>query len=300
MGRVRFGLYLPQMRMPYDTILERVQIAERAGFDSVWLMDHFAPPMAVEQPSLEGWTLASALAARTETIRLGHLVLCASYRHPALLAKMAATLDVISGGRLELGLGWGSCEDEMRRCGTYEPPRRRAERLAETLAILEGLFTGDFFTYHGEHYQLEEAVCRPTPVQPRIPIHLGGKGRKLTLPLVRRYADWWNCPPYGVDEFDDLRRHAGAVRISVQRPIGLVVDEARRDDTLAVAQRRFGWWGGLVSGSAQEVVAALEADVERGVELFVCQFSDFATPETIECFAAEVIPRLTQATLMHN
>lgn len=300
MDHLGFGLYLPQMRMSYDTIVERVQVAERAGFDSVWLMDHFTPPQAAEQPSLEGWTLASALAARTETIRLGHLVLCASYRHPALLAKMAATLDLISGGRLELGLGWGSCEEEMRRHGIYEPPRRRAERLGETLEILERLFTGDFVTYHGEYYQLEEAVCRPTPVQRRIPVHLGGKGSALTVPLVRRYADWWNCPCYGVDDFDDLRRQVGEVRISVQRPIGLVLDERRREETLAVADRRFGWWGGLLSGSPDEVAAELRADVERGVELFICQFSDFAAPETIECFADEVIPRVTQVARMRG
>src|SRR3954469_22860403 len=94
--------------MSFDVILERTLAAEAAGFDSVWLMDHLAAPAAPDQDTFEGWTLAAALAARTTTIRIGHLVTCDPFRHPAVLAKMAATVDVISGGRLELGIGWGS------------------------------------------------------------------------------------------------------------------------------------------------------------------------------------------------
>ena len=100
--------------MSFERIVERTLAAEAAGFDSVWLMDHLAAPMAPEVDTLEGWTVASALAARTSTIRIGHLVLCDPFRHPALLAKMAASLDVISDGRLELGLGWGSVPRRAR------------------------------------------------------------------------------------------------------------------------------------------------------------------------------------------
>src|SRR5262245_45041864 len=112
-----FGLFLPQLRMSFDTIVERTLAAEAAGFDSVWLMDHMAPPGMPHHDSFEGWTLASALAARTSTIRIGHLVTCAPFRHPALLAKMAATVDVLSDGRLDLGLGWGSVPAELRTFG---------------------------------------------------------------------------------------------------------------------------------------------------------------------------------------
>src|SRR5882757_9615416 len=111
-----FGLYLPQLRMSFDRIVERTLAAEAAGFDSVWLMDHLVAPRAPEVDTFEGWTIATALAARTSTIRIGHLVLCDPFRHPVLLAKMAATFDVISNGRLELGIGWGSVPDEPRAC----------------------------------------------------------------------------------------------------------------------------------------------------------------------------------------
>src|SRR5437660_5104411 len=146
------------MRMPFATIEARVRAAEEAGFHSAWFMDHLAPPGLPQHDSFEGWTLASALAVRTETIHLGHLVLCDPFRHPALLAKMAATLDVISGGRLELGIGWGSVDAELRQFGFQPgPPAVRAARLGETLEILERLFTGERATFEGEHYRLHDA-----------------------------------------------------------------------------------------------------------------------------------------------
>ena len=125
-----FGLYLPQLRMSFDRVLERTLAAEAAGFDSVWLMDHLTAPAAPEVDTLEGWTVASALAARTSKIRIGHLVLCDPFRHAVLLAKMAATLDVISGGRLDLGIGWGSVPAELEtlrvRARTAGRARRRS------------------------------------------------------------------------------------------------------------------------------------------------------------------------------
>ncbi len=127
-GRERecwFGLFLPQLRMSFATILERTLAAEAAGFDSVWLMDHLAAPALPETDTLEGWTLASALAVRTSSIRIGHLVTCDPFRHPAVLAKMAATVDVLSDGRLELGLGWGSVERELETFGFGNACRRR-------------------------------------------------------------------------------------------------------------------------------------------------------------------------------
>lgn len=288
-----FGVFLPQIRMSFATIEQRARAAETVGFHSVWLMDHLATPAGPEHDCLEGWTVASALAARTETIRIGHLVLCNQFRHPALLAKMAATLDVISGGRLELGIGWGSVETELRAFGIGdEPPTVRAARLAETLEILDLLFTGEPVSYDGAYYRLEGAVARPRPLQDRIPIHLGGAGPKLTMPLVARFADWWNCPSYGVDRLGELRPQAGKSRLSVQHVIGLAPSRATRRETIALAERRFGGWGGLVCGTADEVAAALARERDAGVELLILQFSDFGTPETLELFAEEVMPAL--------
>ena len=296
MGEPWFGLYLPQLRMPFDRIVERTRAAEDSGFDSVWLMDHFTAPAAPEVDTYEGFTVATALAARTETIRFGHLVLCDPFRHPVLLAKMAATLDVISGGRLELGVGWGSVPAELQTYGFGpEPAAVRAAKLRETLEILELMFAGETFDYDGAHFRLQAAIGRPVPAQAHLPVHIGGGGPKLTMPLVAEFADWWNCPGYALDRLDDLRAQAGDARISTQHPIGLAPDAAARDDAIATVNRRFGSWGGVIAGTADEVARDLAAEVQRGVEGFVLQFSDFGTPETIRRFMTEVAPAVRAA-----
>lgn len=292
----RFGLFVPQLRQTIGQIEETVRAAESLGFHSVWFMDHLAAPAAPEHDTLEGWTVASALARRTERIHLGHLVLADPFRHPALLAKMAATLDVISDGRLELGLGWGSVPDELRRFGFgVEPARQRALRLAETIEILRLMFTGQPFDFEGRFFQLHEAIGRPTPVAGSIPIHIGGVGRRFTLPLVRRYADWWNCPSYGVADLAELAPLAGPARISVQHPIGLATKRTAVEEVQELATRRFGSWGGLVTGTAREVVEALLADVALGAELFILQFHDFNALPTLKHFAREVVPAVQAA-----
>jgi alkanesulfonate monooxygenase SsuD/methylene tetrahydromethanopterin reductase-like flavin-dependent oxidoreductase (luciferase family) len=293
---VWFGVFLPQLRMSFDTILERTLAAEAAGFDSIWLMDHLAAPAAPEWDTLEGWTLAAALAARTTRTRLGHLVTCDPFRHPAVLAKMAATVDVLSGGRLELGLGWGSVDAELRTFGIDTGPAPdRAARLRETLEILPRMFAGEPFDYGGAHYRLEGALGRPVPVQDRIPIHVGGAGPKLTMPLVREFADWWNCPSYAADRLGELRPQAGSARVSVQHPVGLAAGDADRDEVAGVVHRRFGGWGGVVTGAPSEVSDALVADVELGARGFVLQFHDFGSTATLERFMTEVAPAVRAA-----
>ena len=286
-----FGLYLPQLRMSFGRMLDRTLAAEAAGFDSVWLMDHFAAPMAPEVDTFEGWTIATALAARTSTIRFGHMVLCDPFRHPVLLAKIAASFDVISNGRLELGIGWGSVPEELHTFGFGpDAPATRAAKLRESLEIVELMFSGGTFDYAGEHFTLHGATGRPVPVQSRVPIHIGGGGPKLTMPIVEHYADWWNCPGYALDRLEELRPLAGNARVSVQHPIGLATSAADRDETIETAHRRFGSWGGVIAGTAEEVAAAISTEVDNGVEGFVCQFSDFGTPETVERFMREVVP----------
>jgi alkanesulfonate monooxygenase SsuD/methylene tetrahydromethanopterin reductase-like flavin-dependent oxidoreductase (luciferase family) len=206
---------------------------------------------------------------------------------------MAATLDVLSGGRLELGLGWGSVESELVDFGFGSlGPRARSDRLGETLTILSLLWSGEPVSFSGSWWALNDAVCLPKPVHGRVPVHIGGAGERLTMPLVRDHADWWNCPSYGLDRFDSLRRLAGSARVSVQHPIALAPSSADRDEVVATAQRRFGSWGGLVAGTPDEVVAELRQEVDLGVELFICQFTDFGRPETIRLFADEVLPAL--------
>jgi alkanesulfonate monooxygenase SsuD/methylene tetrahydromethanopterin reductase-like flavin-dependent oxidoreductase (luciferase family) len=293
---VWFGLFLPQLRMSFDTILERTLAAERAGFDSVWLMDHLTAPAAPEWDTLEGWTLAAGLATRTNRIRLGHLVTCDPFRHPAVLAKMAATVDVLCNGRLELGIGWGSVDEELRTFGIDAGAApERAARLRETLEILPRMFAGEPFDHSGEYFRLEGACGRPVPVQPRIPVHIGGAGPRLTMPLVRDFADWWNCPSYAADRLAELRPLAGDARASVQHPVGLAASADERERVDEIVARRFGSWGGVVSGTPSEVAGALTADVELGARGFVLQFHDFGTPATLERFMGEVAPAVRAA-----
>ena len=279
--------------MSFDRILERTLAAEAAGFDSVWLMDHFTAPMAPEVDTYEGWTVATALAARTSTIRIGRLVLCDPFRHPVLLAKFAATFDVVPNGRLELGIGWGSVPDELRTFGFGpEPAARRAAKLRETLEILDLMFAGERFDYDGTYVKLHGAQGRPVPVQEHIPVHIGGGGPQLTMPLVRDHADWWNCPGYALDRLDELRPLAGDARLSAQHPIGLAPNPTARDETIAQVHKRFGSWVGVIAGTVDEVAAGLRLDVATGIEGFVCQFSDFGTVETINRFMCDVVPQV--------
>lgn len=139
MKRPEIGVYLPHMGLSYEDVLRRTRRCDELGIDSLWLYDHLYAPGMPDRPSLEAWTLATALLSNTERIRIGHMVLCNQFRHPVMLAKMATTLDQISGGRLTLGIGSGSLADEHERArlpwGTFG---ERSERLAETLELLAG------------------------------------------------------------------------------------------------------------------------------------------------------------------
>jgi alkanesulfonate monooxygenase SsuD/methylene tetrahydromethanopterin reductase-like flavin-dependent oxidoreductase (luciferase family) len=288
----RFGVYLPQVSASAPDLERRVLAAEGQGFDSVWFLDHLAAPAMPWADCYEGWTVASYLAARTSRIRLGHLVLCDAFRAAPLLAKMTATLDVLSGGRLELGLGWGSVAEELRSWGFgADAPAVRARRMRETLTVLELLWSGEPVTWRGEQVQLDDVTSRPRPVAGKVPIHIGGAGPTLTMPIVAEYADWWNCPSYALDRWQELRPLAGSrVRVSTQRPIGLVPSSARREEVAAVAHRRFDAWGGLLVATPDELAARLRAERDQGVDMWILQFSDFAQPETLELFMREVAP----------
>ena len=288
----QFSLFIPQMRMDMGTIQERVRAAEVCGFHKIDLMDHLNPPLLPASPMYDAFVTAAAVASWTERVRIGHMVLCGQFRHPALLAKMIVSLDHFSSGRFDLGIGWGSVPDELGRFGIGdEPPAVRAARLRETLEVVQALLTGEPVDYQGRFFQLNNAQQQPTPVNSHIPILIGGAGRKLTMPLVRDFADWWNCPVYGVADLADLIPLAGNARLSIQRAIGLAPSTATRDEVVATAQRRFNDWA-LLAGTPDEIAEGLQADREMGAEQFVLQFTDFATPQTLNLFAKEVIPAI--------
>jgi len=288
-----FWLYLPQMRMSFATITERARAAEQAGFDGIALMDHLAPPGLPTADMYDAITTAAAIAMGTTRLKIGHLVLCSSFRHPSVLAQEMVSLDHLSGGRCELGIGWGSVPGELTRFGLpLAASADRAARLGEYLEITEALFTGQPVDFEGEFFTLHGAQLSPRPLAGRIPVVIGGGGSRLTMPLVARYADWWNCPGYAFDRLDQLRPLAGTARISTQHPVGLAATAEDVPVATALAERRFGGWGGLITGTAADIAGRLAGLADRGVERFYLQFSDFGTPGTLDRFGDEVIPQL--------
>jgi F420-dependent oxidoreductase-like protein len=204
-------------------------------YDAAWTFDHFYPIGSNDQsgPCLEGWTILSVLAGLTKRLRLGVLVSANLYRHPALLANMAATLDVASEGRLEIGLGAGWNQMETAAYGLDLPAlTERFDRLAEACEIIDSMLTKPTTTFSGRYYQLTDARCEPKPVQsPRPPIVIGGGGERRTLRIAARWADQWNLPGGTLDVFRHklqvLREHClavgrdtSAVEPSIQIPAG--------------------------------------------------------------------------------
>jgi alkanesulfonate monooxygenase SsuD/methylene tetrahydromethanopterin reductase-like flavin-dependent oxidoreductase (luciferase family) len=178
---------------PWPELAAQWTWLERIGFDSLWLADHYVPPFKLDGPIFEPWTLLAGLALATERVRLGVLVSCNTFRDPPLLAKEAVTVDHISGGRLEFGLGAGWFEPEHEMFGIPFPATAElVGRFKEAVEICHLLFTQDLTTYEGTYYQVREAPFRPPPLQrPRIPFTLAAHGPRM-MRIVARYADRWN------------------------------------------------------------------------------------------------------------
>ena len=281
-----FHLFLPQMRMTHDAIVERARAAEAAGFTGIAFMDHLAPPMADDQDMWEAMSVAGWVLAHTTTLTVSHLVLCDAMRHPAMLARQVTSLDHASGGRFELGIGWGSVPEELATfgVGSTEAPER-VGRLAESLAIMRALWSGEPVDFEGEHFRLKGAQQRPVPTR-TIPITIGGTGRR-TLSLVREYADWWNVPLHQLDRLDERRAQAGNARVSMQQMMALVPTESDRERVRTTALRRFGGMGPII-GSEAELVDHFGGLIDRQVERFYVWFADFAPPATLDLFAGVV------------
>jgi len=224
LNKIKFGVFLPFYAFKFDETdpsshFDRVRNIvleiERLGYDSVWLDDHL---MFEKSPVLECWTTITALSSITAKIRLGTMVLCNSFRNPALLAKMAATLDVISKGRLEFGIGAGVQRDEHSAYGIpFLQPRDRVSRMKEAVEIIKKLWTQEKASYKGKYYRINEAVCEPKPAQkPHPPITIGGSGEKLTLKVAAQHADrcdWGYIPSLELykRKLDVLESHCRAV-----------------------------------------------------------------------------------------
>src|SRR6478609_7438827 len=199
---MRFGLDIAQQRVPWSEVASRAKFADELGFDGIWGFDHFQP-MYGEGPGecFEGNTTLAALTGLTERVRLGLLVTGMTYRHPAVFAAEALTIDHASGGRLELSYGAAWFEDEHRQLGIPFPATKdRIDAFEEAVQIVRGLLTTDAFTFEGTHFQVHDATLRPRPVQqPHPPIWIGGSGEKRMMPICARYADVWHS--YGPPDY---------------------------------------------------------------------------------------------------
>jgi alkanesulfonate monooxygenase SsuD/methylene tetrahydromethanopterin reductase-like flavin-dependent oxidoreductase (luciferase family) len=310
MSKPEIGVFLPQMGFTFEAMLHRATRCDDLGIDSIWLYDHLYGPGAPDYPSLEAWTLATALLSRTGRIRVGHMVLCNQFRHPAVLAKMATTLDQISAGRLQLGIGSGSLEDEHTRSGLeWGSFAQRSARLGETLEILHQAFANERIDFEGRHFRVRDMPIKPGPAQlPRPPIIVGGVGEKYTLPLVARYADVWNVPTYALGELEhkisvlrsiceDIDRDPDTIVLSIEAVMALAPDDASLPSVRQLAEKRFGipafglHEGGLI-GTPSAIVDRLHQLVDLGFGQIVLFTHDRGSDETLELLASKVIARL--------
>jgi len=251
-AKIRFGVQTGLANVPWDHLLDFWQFLDReTAFDNVWTFDHFVAPMPGQDPGtdcLEGWTALAAAAQATERIRLGCLVTGNTYRHPAVLAKMAATVDHISRGRLEFGIGTGWHEAEHNAYGIPFPSiKERSDRLEEAVQLIRLLFQAEGpVDFQGKYYQLKQAPFAPRPVQrPNPPIFIGGGGEKRTLRTVARYGDAINVVgtldfvkhKIGVLEQHcaDVGRDPNEITKSMCGPLLLYDDEARSQQARVAA-----------------------------------------------------------------
>lgn len=316
---MRFGLSLPHygFSLPegdpisFEAVAVWATRAEAAGFDSVWVSDHFfysfarygADPAPIA--ALEPMTACAGLAAATHRVRLGALVLCSSFRHPALVAKMATTIDGISGGRLDLGVGAGWLEEEFTAFGYGQTPKgERFAALEETLGVLSALATGQPVTFDGPRVSLREARLLPAPVQPHVPVWVGGKGGPRLLDLAARFADGWNAAwRWAPDAYaqkaaaartacEEFGRDPGTFRLSVGLYTMVGEDEGAARSAFergraampggALDRESYdAWRADTLSGTPEQVIERISAFEEEGVEEIVIApwVLPFAIPE---------------------
>ena len=299
--KIRFGLFSPQAGLSFKALLDRASTIERLGYHSIWLVDHFWNRGVPDADVLECTTAMSALCAATTKLRVGSLVLCNSFRNPGMLAKVLSSIDNISGGRVEIGLGAGWMDEEYRAYG-YEFPTMgaRLRQLEEGVQILKAMLTAKQASFAGRYYTVADAYNSPQPVQkPHPPITIGGSGEKVMLKIVAKYADRWNClAGYRSFEqkFNSLKQHCDAVgrdiksiNISEQLEVCIGTNEAEIEEKWKIAQR-LPFWRTAIKGTPPQVIEQLRDRQKRGIEFFTVIFGDLNSPQSIDLFAREVMP----------
>jgi F420-dependent oxidoreductase-like protein len=316
-SRVIFGAFVPQgWKMELSGIdgadakwakaVEVAQLAERLGYDSVWLYDHVHNvPRPAHETVFECWTTIAAISQVTSRVRLGQMVGCNSYRQPSLLAKITSTVDVISGGRLDWGIGAGWYENEYKGYGfDFPPPRERIGRLRECVEIVRAMWTQPETTYRGKYYETHRANCDPKPLQqPHPPIWIGGGGEQLTLRVVARLGD---CANFGGQP--EEWRHKRAVLKEHCAEVGRDEEEIRKTwspevfvrsteaEVRAAGSRSVwhepvaSWRAGNLVGTPEQVSEKIQTYIDLGCAGFVPWCADYPDTETLTLLATEVMP----------
>jgi F420-dependent oxidoreductase-like protein len=323
---MRFGAFVPQgwrldlvgidREEHWETMTRVARSIEETGFDSLWVYDHFhTVPARTQEVTYEAWTLMASLAAVTSTVRLGQMCTCNTYRPPSYLAKVAASIDVISGGRLEMGIGAGWYEHEHDGYGyPFLEPAPRIKMLEEGVEIMKAMWTEQVVHYKGRYYQLEGAICQPKPIQtPHIPLWVAGGGEQLTLRVAARHAQYTN---FGIKP--DLFAHKSDVLAGHCRDLGRDFDSITRsanfnivcDETESGAQEKIraletrllqyvpedraaeqAKLYKYASGTPDQVISYLKDWEALGLGYAIIYFPDPAYDlSSLELFAGEVMP----------
>jgi F420-dependent oxidoreductase-like protein len=314
-----FGAFIPQgwklelaglggAEQQWARAVEIAQLAEALGYDSLWVYDHVHNvPVPSTESMFECWTTMAAISQVTDRIRLGQMVGCASYRNPALLAKITASIDVMSGGRLDWGIGAGWYDQEYRAYG-YDFPSAadRIRGMRETVEIVKALWSEPEATYEGRIYSVAGAQCDPKPLQkPHPPIWIGGGGEQLTLRVVARHADRSNFggkPEEFAHKCEVLKDHCRAVgrdydEITKTWSPDLFIRETEAELAAADPQSQWGepfdsWKAGNLVGTPEQVAAKVQQYIDLGCTGFYPWCSDYPETESVRLFAEKIVPQL--------
>ncbi|MEP7019200.1 MAG: LLM class F420-dependent oxidoreductase [Pseudonocardiales bacterium] len=327
---MRFGLFIPQgWRLDlagiapadhWQSMLKVARTADEGPFESIWVYDHFhTVPVPTQEATYEAWSLMAAFAAATNRVRLGQMCTCMAYRNPAYLAKVAATVDIVSGGRTEMGIGAGWYEHEWRAFGYGFPSAgERLGMLDEGVQIMRQLWTTGTATLNGKHYQVDGAIGRPVPLQEGgIPLWIAGGGEKKTLRIAAQHAQYTNF-----DSTPETFKHKSEVLAAHCRDLGrdfdsivrsgnynVVIGETEKDvqDKLAWVRAHYAplissdelersyqnFASGPLVGTVEQVVEALTEARAMGLTYAINYFVDAAyDPSSVDLYTREVIPAL--------
>lgn len=314
---VTFGVFMPQgwkmelsaidgAEAKWNRAVEIALLAEQLGFDSIWLYDHFHNvPRPAHEAVFEMWTTIAAISQRTTTVRLGQMVGCNSYRSPALLAKITSTIDIISGGRLDWGIGAGWYELEYRGYGyDFPKPKDRIGMLRESVEIVKSMWSQPETTYDGKYYKLVRANCDPKPLQqPHPPIWIGGGGEQLTLRVVAEHADcsnWGGNPDEWARKREVLKGHCAVVgrdEETIRKTWSPEVFIRETEAEIVAAGSRSingepfaSWREGNLVGTPEQVSDKIATYIGLGCSGFIPWCADYPETESMELLATKVIP----------